>query len=116
MDLASIQHMRSQIHKPSFLSIARPWFVWSIAALFYMYQFILRNSPGVMTNDLMLDFSVEACSLGIFSAFYLVSYVSLQIPVGLGMDKFGPTRLLKGAILLCMLGTVIFAVSNSFIW
>ncbi|MDK3155058.1 MFS transporter [Kamptonema cortianum] len=100
--------------KDSFLSDVRAWFIWSFAGLFYLYQFILRNSPGVMTDDLMRDFSVEACSLGILSSFYLVSYVSLQIPVGLGMDKFGPTRLLKGAILLCMIGTIVFAISDSF--
>ncbi|MBY0273579.1 MAG: MFS transporter [Alphaproteobacteria bacterium] len=100
--------------KDSLLSDVRAWFIWSFAGLFYMYQFILRNSPGVMTDDLMRDFSVEACSLGILSSFYLVSYVSLQIPVGLGMDKFGPTRLLKGAILLCMIGTIVFAISDSF--
>lgn len=100
--------------KDSFLSDVRAWFIWSFAGLFYLYQFILRNSPGVMTDDLMRDFSVEACSLGILSSFYLVSYVSLQIPVGLGMDKFGPTRLLKGAIFLCMMGTIVFAISDSF--
>ncbi|MBA3813336.1 MAG: MFS transporter [Alphaproteobacteria bacterium] len=90
------------------------WFVWSFAGLFYSYQFILRNSPGVMTQDLMRDFSVEACALGVLSAFYLISYSSLQIPVGLAMDKFGPTRLLRLAVILCMIGTVIFALSESF--
>lgn len=93
---------------------AKAWFIWSFSALFYLYQLILRNFPGVMTEDLMRDFSVEACALGILSAFYLVSYSSLQIPVGLSMDKFGPTRLLRGAILLCILGTTLFAVSESF--
>lgn len=100
--------------KDTFLLDVRAWFIWSFAGLFYLYQFILRNSPGVMTDDLMRDFSVEACSLGILSSFYLVSYVSLQIPVGLGMDKFGPTRLLKGAIFLCIIGTIVFALSDSF--
>lgn len=92
----------------------KAWFVWSFAGLFYSYQFILRNSPGVMTQDLMRDFSIEACALGLLSAFYLVSYSVLQIPVGLAMDKFGPTRLLRISVLLCILGTVIFAQSESF--
>ncbi|MBY0501261.1 MAG: MFS transporter [Alphaproteobacteria bacterium] len=90
------------------------WFIWSFGGLFYLYQFILRNSPGVMTDDLMRDFSVEACALGVLTSFYLISYSSLQIPVGIGMDKFGPTRLLRGAILLCVVGTALFAVSESF--
>lgn len=92
----------------------KAWFVWSFAGLFYSYQFILRNSPGVMTQDLMRDFSIEACALGVLSAFYLVSYSVLQIPVGLAMDKFGPTRLLRLAVLLCMAGTITFALSESF--
>ena len=95
-------------------SPAKAWFVWSFAAFFYLYQLILRNFPGVMTEDLMRDFSVEACTLGVLSAFYLLSYSSLQIPVGLGMDKFGPTKLLRGAILLCCVGTTLFAISDSF--
>jgi MFS family permease len=93
---------------------ARAWFIWSFGGLFYLYQFILRNSPGVMTDDLMRDFSVEACALGVLTSFYLISYSSLQIPVGIGMDKFGPTRLLRGAILLCVVGTALFALSESF--
>lgn len=92
----------------------KAWFIWSFAGLFYAYQFVLRVSPGVMTDDLMRDFSVEACALGILSAFYYYSYSILQIPVGLGMDKFGPTRLLRGSVLLCAMGTAIFALSESF--
>lgn len=92
----------------------RAWFVWSFAGLFYCYQFILRNSPGVMAQDLMRDFTVEACALGILSSFYLISYSVLQIPVGLGMDKFGPTRLLRLSVVLCIVGTAIFGLSESF--
>jgi len=95
-------------------SEARSWFVWSLAALFYMYQFVLRSSPSVMTDDLMRDFSVEACALGVLTSFYLISYTSLQIPVGLGMDKYGPSKLLRGAVTLCATGTAIFALSDSF--
>lgn len=92
----------------------RAWFVWSFAGLFYLYQFVLRNSPSMMTEELMCDFSIEACALGFLSAVYLFSYSALQIPVGLGMDKFGPSRLLRGAIVLCAIGTAIFALSETF--
>lgn len=102
--------------KPSALprSDFNAWFVWSFAGLFYSYQFVLRNSPGVMTQDLMRDFSIEACAVGVLTAFYLASYSILQIPVGLGMDKFGPTRLLRLSIVLCIGGTAIFGLSESF--
>lgn len=114
MALVSTKKMVAKDNRAFSPSMMRAWFVWSIAGFFYLYQFVLRNSPGVMTDDLMRDFSIEACSLGALSAFFLVSYVTLQIPVGLGMDKFGPTRLLKGAVVLCMAGTILFALSDSF--
>lgn len=94
-------------------SEAYAWFVWSFAGLFYAYQFILRVSPSVMTDDLMSSFAIEACSLGILSAFYYNSYTLLQVPIGLSMDKFGPTRLMRGAVLLCIAGTLLFAMSDS---
>lgn len=100
--------------KASSHSEAKAWFIWSFAALFYLYQFILRNFPGVMTEDLMRDFSVEACALGVMTACYLISYSALQIPVGLGLDKFGSTRFLRGAILLCVAGTFLFGVAQDF--
>jgi hypothetical protein len=45
-------------HPPRSHSEMRAWFVWSFGALFYLYQVILRNSPGVMSEDLMCDFTV----------------------------------------------------------
>lgn len=92
----------------------RAWFIWSFAGMFYMYQLILRVSPGVMIDDLMLGFSVEACALGLLTACYLVTYTTLQIPLGLGMDKFGPARLIRWSIFVCILGAVIFSISDSF--
>lgn len=97
-----------------FLLDARAWFVWSFAGLFYMYQLILRISPGVMVDDLMLGFSVEACALGLLTACYLVSYTTLQIPLGLGMDKFGPARIIRWSILFCVVGTIIFSIADSY--
>lgn len=105
----------SQVERPAHSrSEMRAWFVWSFGALFYLYQFVLRNSPGVMKDYLMCDLCVEACALGILSAFYLISYSILQIPIGLGMDTFGPTRLLRVAVVLCVLGIGLFCVSESF--
>jgi hypothetical protein len=36
------------------------WIIWSTAALFYLYEYVLRASPGVMTNELMHDFGVTS--------------------------------------------------------
>lgn len=94
-------------------SLRQSWVVWLSAAFFFCYQFILRVSPSVMSEELMLDFKVDACSLGILSSLYLYAYSSMQIPVGTLLDKFGPRRLLIIAILLCIVGACIFASADN---
>ncbi|MEB3703071.1 MFS transporter [Candidatus Bealeia paramacronuclearis] len=107
------KNVDKSVKNHSTYSEAYAWFIWSFAGLFYCYQFVLRVSPSVMTDFLMRDFAIEACSLGILSAFYYNSYTTLQVPIGLAMDKFGPTRLMRAAVLLCVAGTVIFSISDS---
>jgi MFS family permease len=91
----------------------RPWLIWGCAGLFYLYEMILRASPGVIAQELMLDFGVASTVLGILSSFYYYSYVALQIPCGVIVDKLGPRRVITYSTLLCVGGSVVFAYSES---
>lgn len=90
-----------------------PWFVVGLAALFYMYQFVLRVSPSVMTADLMQAFAVNGCALGVLSATYYNAYALMQIPLGIAMDRFGPRIVLALACLTAACGTLIFAQAET---
>lgn len=94
----------------------KAWVVWSCAALFYGYQFALRVSPSVMTDDLMSTFAIDACALGILMAFYYNAYALLQIPAGSLLDRFGPRNMLIFATLLCISGCVFFASAPTTLW
>ncbi len=100
------------IKNPSLLRYI-PWAIWSCGGLFYCYQFVLRVSPSVMTNDLMVAFQVNSYVLGILSAFYYYAYDALQIPLGFIMDRFGPRRVLTFSTLLCVVGTFLFATADA---
>ncbi|MCW5730767.1 MAG: MFS transporter [Alphaproteobacteria bacterium] len=89
----------------------RPWAAWALGSLFFCYGFFHRVSPSVMVEDLMRDFAVGGAILGNLSAFYFYAYASLQIPVGLLLDRHGPRRLLTGAALLCAGGSLVFALA-----
>lgn len=91
------------------------WVSWGLAALFYLYQFILRVSPGVMTQDLMRDFGVQGCALGVLGAFYYNAYAIMQIPLGVLLDSLGPKRLIASSCLLAALGTYMFSASDTLI-
>lgn len=92
------------------------WFVWGLASFFYLYQFVLRASPNVMSQDLMRAFSIQASSLGILSSCYYYAYAFLQIPIGLLLDRVGPQKVLRVATLVCAVGTLLLATAPSFLW
>lgn len=98
--------------KPS-SSMMGTWFMWSFAAMFYLYQFILRVSPTAMMDELSADFMLDACAVGAVVSFYYWAYAGLQIPVGIVMDRFGPKKLIVLASLICALGCGIFAYAEN---
>lgn len=100
------------LSKPSVIS-KQAWLFWALAALFYFYQFILRVSPGVMTQDLMSSFAVQGCALGVLGAFYYNAYALMQIPLGILMDYFGPKRLIALSCAVAAIGTYMFASAQS---
>ncbi len=90
----------------------RPWLIWGLAALFYFYEYFLQVSPNVMANDLMRAFHITGAQLGNLVAIYFYADASMQIPVGLLIDRFGPRKLLIFAVFLCVIGNLIFASAN----
>lgn len=94
-------------------SFSKSWLVWGCAALFYCYQFMLRVSPGVMADDLMSAFQIDACTLGILSGSYYYTYSAVQFPGGVVMDLFRPRRVLTAAAIVCSTGAFLFSMADS---
>lgn len=91
-----------------------PWLVWGLACIFYFYECLLQVSPGVMSRELMRDFSVTSQTLGILSGVYFYSYAAMQLPGGVLMDYFGPRRLLTIATAICAISTIAFGLTDNF--
>lgn len=99
----------SSVEKGSFLA----WSILGCAWLFYLYEYILRVSPSVMTNELMRDFGVTSTALGVLVSFYYFSYVILQIPCGIIVDYLGTRKVITFSALLCVIGSSFFAYSET---
>ena len=91
----------------------RAYVAFMLGCTFFGYAFIQRVAPSVMVDDLMRDFAVGGALLGNLSAFYFYAYASIQLPVGVLLDRFGPRRLLAVTALLATLGSILFAFSDS---
>ena len=104
----------STYHSPKFgHSKASAYLIFFLAASFYLYEFILQVAPSVMAAPMMLTFHVSAEGFGVISAFYFYAYAPMQLPAGLLFDRYGPRKLMTGALILCALGSFFFASTDS---
>jgi len=94
-------------------SLTKAYFIFFLAASFYLYEFILQVAPSVMSEDMMRTFHVTAKGFGIVSAFYFYAYAPMQLPAGLLFDRYGPRKLMTAALILCALGSMFFASTTS---
>ena len=77
------------------------WITVGCGALFYLYQFVLRVSPNIMHEALLTHFAVDSAGLGLIVGVYYWSYASMQIPLGVTMDRLGVRLFLCGAAFVC---------------
>jgi sugar phosphate permease len=89
-----------------------PWLVWGLGAILFFSQYLGRIAPGIMVPELTETFHVTALSLGTLSAFFYIAYVSLQIPVGILADRYGPRLLLPLMGSLYVVGCLLFACAH----
>ena len=65
------------------------WIAWSLLNLFCIFQFMLQGSIGVMAQSMRIDLDLDAAAISLISSSFYVSYVLMQIPVGLIYDRVG---------------------------
>lgn len=92
---------------------ALKWIIWSLAAFFYFYEYLLRVSPSVMVPELMQAFKADAAKMGVLSAAYFYAYAPMQLPVGMLMDRYGARKLLTVASVICGIGSIFFGVAHT---
>jgi MFS family permease len=102
---------RYDVKKASF----KGWWVCSLAAMFYAYEYLLRIEPNVMEHALRQRFHLGAGSFGWLLASYFYAYTPLQLVVGIVLDRFGCHKVLSMALIACVGGCALFASGHS-IW
>ncbi|GAB4187909.1 MAG: MFS transporter [Simkaniaceae bacterium] len=89
--------------------------IWSLATLFFFYEFFLRVVLGTFANRLMIDLHLGAEEFSILGAAYYFTYSIMQTPVGLLVDRFGVRLLVTFATAICAFGVLWFSFSDTFL-
>lgn len=88
------------------------WFLWSLAALFYAYEFIHRMTPGIITNELRTAFSADNTQLAFIGSFYFYAYAPAQLLSGVLIDRYGVRRILIIASAILTLASFVFSITS----
>ena len=89
------------------------YLTWGLAATFYLFGFFQRVTPASLANDLMRDFGLSAAGLGNLAGFYYYAYAAMQIPTGVMVDRWGPSRLFLAGSVLAGLGALLFGLAET---
>lgn len=90
--------------------------IWVFTVLFFAYQFILRLSPGVFIDEIMLKQNVGAATFGLIASAYYIGYAGMQIPVGICLNKFGIRRVVSISALVCSLGNLPLLINDHWVF
>jgi len=93
---------------------SRAWIVWSAAVAVYFVAVFNRSSLGVAGLDAEHRFGINAAALSTFSMLQVLVYASMQIPVGLLVDRFGPRRMLLAGLCVMCAAQACFAAVAAF--
>jgi len=84
-----------------------------VAVLFtYLLMASQRTAPGLITDQLMKDFGVTASTIGLLTSIQFFVYTSLQIPMGILADRFGPNFFLIIGATLTGIGTILYSLGT----
>jgi len=80
----------------------------------YFLSCLLRAITATLSPVLTLEFDLMAADLGLLAGGYFLGFASIQIPLGYLLDKFGPKKIVSSFLLIAFIGTVSFALAQSF--
>jgi len=103
---------RTSIEFPLKARAAARVFLSFACAYFISYAF--RSINAVIAPELISDLHLSNTQLGFLSAAYFFGFGATQIPVGLGLDRFGPRLTEMTLMLFAIVGALIFSLADDF--
>lgn len=88
------------------------WVVFASVLFTYVLMSSQRTAPGLITDQVMVDFQVTATTIGLITSIQFFVYTGLQIPMGILADRFGPNFFLLMGAILTGAGTIMYSLGT----
>ena len=96
------------------LPIRKAVFIFFVFACGYFISALLRAITATLSPLLTTEFNLTAGNLGLLAGGYFLGFASMQIPLGYLLDRHGPKKIVSSFLLIAIIGTVAFALAQSF--
>jgi MFS family permease len=88
------------------------WLVWAVGLAGYVLSVTNRTSLSAVGVDAAVRFDADASALSMFAVIQLAVYGSMQIPVGLLLDRFGARPVMTVGMVLMAVGQLVMAFAS----
>lgn len=79
----------------------------------YLLSYAFRAINAVIAPALMADLHLSNADLGFLSSAYFFGFATMQLPLGVWLDKYGSRRTESALLLFAALGAAVFAMSST---
>ncbi|NOX60748.1 MAG: MFS transporter [Chloroflexi bacterium] len=87
-------------------------FVLFTAAYFFSYFY--RSANAVIAPDLASEMGLDAAQLGLMTSLFYAAFAAMQLPLGVGLDRWGARWVTSGLMLVTVAGSLVFASAGGF--
>ncbi|HMS77966.1 MAG TPA: MFS transporter, partial [Burkholderiaceae bacterium] len=104
---------------PAFAAGAAPGALVLFARVFlpfgtgYFLSFLYRSINAVIFPELMRDTGVGASGLGLLTAAFFIGFATVQLPLGLMLDRYGAARVQAALLTVAAIGALAFASATT---
>ena len=81
----------------------------------YFLSYFYRLANAVISADLSTDLNLTPAQLGLMTSIFFATFAAAQIPLGIGLDRWGPRWVTPGLMLVGVVGSLIFAAAPSLV-
>ena len=88
--------------------------VFGLFTAAYFMSYFYRSANAVIAPDLASEMALDAAQLGLMTSLFFAAFAAVQIPLGIGLDRWGPRWVTPGLMFVGVGGSLVFAVAPSF--
>jgi MFS family permease len=83
-------------------------------AFAYFFSALLRAITATLAPTFSAELQLQSADLGLLSGMFFLGFAAMQLPLGSGLDRIGPKRVILALLSLAALGCAAFAMASNF--